>query len=88
MYAKNIRPGTKHDGRVARLRRVQAFERIDLRVKCGLRMCRFFVFDSYFLLLTHFLSAVHRKLALSVSFCVRKLDFPALVQENFNCEEN
>ena len=27
-----------------------------------------------------FLSAVHRKLALSVSFCVRKVDFPALVR--------
>ena len=27
-----------------------------------------------------FLSAVHRKLALSVLFCVRKADFPALVR--------
>ena len=26
------------------------------------------------------LSAVHRKLALLVSFCVRKVDFPALVR--------
>ena len=28
------------------------------------------------------LSAVHRKLALLVSFCVRKVDFPALVLQN------
>ena len=27
-----------------------------------------------------FLSAVHRKLALLMSFCVRKVDFPALVR--------
>ena len=27
-----------------------------------------------------FLSTVHRKLALSVSFCVRKVDFPGIVQ--------
>ena len=35
-----------------------------------------------------FSSAVHRKFAFSVSFCVRKVDFPALVQENFKCAEN
>ena len=28
------------------------------------------------------MSAVHRKLALSVSFCLRKVDFPAIVQQN------
>ena len=31
----------------------------------------------------YFLSAVHRKLAESMSFCVRKDDFPILVRENF-----
>ena len=36
----------------------------------------------------YFLSAVHRKLALSVPFCARKVDFPALVRENFKCAEN
>ena len=35
-----------------------------------------------------FLTVLHRKLALSVSFCVRKVDFPALVRENLNCAEN
>ena len=35
-----------------------------------------------------FFSAVYRKIALSVSFCVRKVDFPALVRENFKCAKN
>ena len=35
-----------------------------------------------------FLSPVHRNLALLVSFCVRKVDFPALVRYNFKCAEN
>ena len=34
------------------------------------------------------LSAVHRKLALSVSFFVRKVGFPALGRLNFKCVEN
>ena len=35
-----------------------------------------------------FLTTVHRKLALSVSFCVRKVDFPVLMRLNFKCAEN
>ena len=35
----------------------------------------------------YILAAVHRNLASSVSFCVRKVDFPALVRENFKCAE-
>ena len=35
-----------------------------------------------------FLSLVHLKLAFSVSFYVRKVNFPALVRENFKCAEN
>ena len=36
----------------------------------------------------NFLSVVHRKLALLVSFCMRKADFSALVRKNFKCAEN
>ena len=38
--------------------------------------------------LKYFLSALHRKLFFSVSFCVRKVNFSALVWENFKCAEN
>ena len=37
---------------------------------------------------TFFLSDVHRKLALSVSFCVRKADFSALVGSNYKFAKN
>ena len=48
----------------------------------------FFLYFAYSSLKKGFLYALHRKLALLVSFCVREVIFPALVRYNFKCAEN